>query len=210
MKITTNNDFNNEKTVEFEGITYKNIDDKFLLKNDSKSPVMNSEIINSYYLYEDNTKNLIAMYNVVKGSYNLYDLLTSKNTTTYGFDFKIKNRKELLKDYNISNDIDILEYIVKHRNDKPNIFSSKKDIQINYLIKTFANVMIPVADLSFISGDLEGYMYTFKGTTKNFIYEVHLVDNRGSYGFGFFNGKNSNYFTLNSIKEFLNNVHFND
>jgi hypothetical protein len=140
----------------------------------------------------------------------LYDLLTSENTTAYGFDFKIKNRKELLKEYNISNDIDILKYIIKHYNDEPNVFSSSKDIQINYLIKTFANVMIPVADLSFISGDLEGYMYTFKGATNNLIYEVHLVHNGGFYGFGFFNGKDSNYFTPDSIKEFLNNVHFKD
>lgn len=203
IKITTNRYIDNEKTTEFENVIYKNLEADFVFNKD-KSSSEGSMIFYSYYLNDKVSGNLLALFRV--GSYdNMYDMLTSDDIFTFNFSFKDTNKKQLLQKYDIYNDFDIYKYIVNHYSDEVNVFSSRDEIKLSYLIKTFANVMIPVSTVSLIDGDIKGYILTMN---NNLIYEVHLVHNGGNYAFGFFNGKDSKYFNLDNIKEFLSNVRF--
>lgn len=207
ITITTNSNFNNDDMMEFKNLVYKKPEGDFIY-NEDKSSNESSNPYNSYYLDGVDTENLTALFRVGI-TYNVYEMLTLSDSdiTTFGFSFKGTNKKRILEKYSLENDFDIYKYIVNHYNDKMNILSSKNKIKLNYLIKMYANVAIPVSKISLIDGDLKGYMYTIK---DGLIYEVHIIHDGTNYAFGFFNGKSNNYFNLGDVENFLSNVHFKD
>jgi hypothetical protein len=202
IKITKNSNSNGLQT--FENITYKGLGSNFVL-NEERSSNKEGEKYKTYFLNNDSSENFKAAFKVGGTNYGLYDILTSKDVSIFGFSFKNTNSKELVNKYKINDDYDLIKYIINHYKDSVNVFSSTDEIKMNYLIKTFANVVLPVSQIYLIDGDLKGYMYT---VNNNQLYEVHLIDNGENYWFTFINGKNSEYFAIDDVEEFLSNVDY--
>lgn len=94
-----------------------------------------------------------------------------ENSSPFDVTFKKVNGKKILEKYNLNNDYDIFKYTLEHYDDEVNISSSNNEIKMNYLIKSFINLVILISKISLIKGDLQGYMYTIN---DDLIYEVHL------------------------------------
>lgn len=201
LNVINNDYLEDDEILEFEGITYKNFEDNFVLKEDEN---YNPSIYPyySYYLLEDNSDKYTALFKVGR-TFSVYEIMTSPDTVTFGLSFKGINKKELLKKNNLNNDFDIYKYIVNHYDDKINVFSSRDKIRLNYLIKSYINTVVPTAKISIIEGDIKGIMYNI----KDIVYEVHIVDNEIVYVFGFWNTKENLYFNQDNVMEFISNVH---
>ena len=90
------------------------------------------------------------------------------------------NRKKILEDNSITNDIEFYEYLVKNYPFKSNIFSSVETMKNNYALNTFFDVAIPlVKSLKAIKGDYSGLVYYI----GNDVVEVELFHNNKRYGF---------------------------
>jgi hypothetical protein len=205
ITIIKNNYSSDDKVIGFKDLAYKKIEDNFIYNENNSSSDFERPYF-SYYLDYKDIGNFTALFRIGI-AYNAYEMLTlpSSDISTFGFSFKGTNRKELLQKYNLKNDYDIYKYIIDHYDDNMNIFSSRDKIELNYLIKTYANVAIPNSNINLIKGDVKGYMYT---VSEGALYEVHLINKETNYVFGFFNGKGSKYFTFDKVKEFISNVHF--
>ncbi len=194
----------NESTSNFESLRYPSLEEEFFLDEyNSRSDSLQRF---QSYVIKDEEDNLKATFKIGTIEFNNYDILTSDNYTAIGFKFLPLDREELLKKNEVNNEIDLMKYITKHYKDKVNIFSNTDEIEFNYLIKTFTNIFVPVSKITFITGDLNGYMYTL--VNDNY-YEIHLINGKENYVISFINSIGEKYFTLDDIKEFLSNINFN-
>lgn len=192
IEVKNINNTNNVKT--YLDIIYPAFSDNFQFAKD-KSNNKNS----SYYLYDANDSyTLLAGYTVGTAT-NYYDALVTDSAG------KIVNKnKKLLDTYNISDNFDVVDYLVNHYKDKVNIFSSKNNINIHYLMNSYAN-SLKEGKIRYIEGDLEGFMIISNDGAS---LEVNLVRNDELYYFSFVNGSNNNYFTEESVIGFLNSISF--
>lgn len=192
IKVKSNNNTTNEKT--YLGISYSAFNDNFQFAKD-KSNNKNS----SYNLYDSKDSfTLLAGYTVGNAT-NYYDALVTDSSGNI-----VNKNKKLLDTYNINDNFDIVDYLVNHYKDKVNIFSSKSDINIHYLMNSYANGLNE-GKIRYIEGDLEGFMITSNAGTN---FEVNLVNNEELYHFSFVNGNNATYFTEESVINFLNSISF--
>lgn len=200
--ITLEKNTNLVETTNFENIIYPKLKDNFVLKEDETM----AEGYNyaPYYWYKDNKEKPEAAFKVGEYNYTMYDIISKEDLdiNTFGFSFKNTNDKKLLKKYNITDETSLYKYILKHYKDNVNIFSSRDDMRINYLIKTFAEVALPYSKIYMIDGNYKGYMYVI----GDLIYEVHLIKDNKNYVISFWNGQDKDYFNLDYIKEFLNHI----
>ncbi|HOZ54017.1 MAG TPA: hypothetical protein PKY25_01625 [Bacilli bacterium] len=115
-----------------------------------------------------------------------------------------KDIKKLFKKYNINNEIDLQKYGMKVRKEKINIFSSTSRIKMEYIFGTY----MPISDkLMLIQGDIKGYLISFKDEKKQILYVANIEYNNYIYAFWFKNGT-EDYFSVEKIRQFLNNVEF--
>lgn len=192
IEVKSINNTNNVKT--YLDIIYPAFNDNFEFAKD-KSDDKNS----SYYLYESNDSyTLLASYKVGNAT-NYYDELVTDSSGTI-----VNKNKKLLDIYNINDNFDVVNYLVNHYKDKVNIFSSKNDINIHYLMNSYAN-SLKEGKIRYIEGDLEGFMII---SNDGVSLEVNLVRNNELYYFSFVNGSNTTYFTEESIINFLNSINF--
>jgi len=203
ITIKLNSYDKNNEYIEFGDVAYKNLGNDFVY-SEEKSIINSAYPLYVYCLTNKNTNELDAVFKVSKTD-SAYELLSADVVTSFGSDFKNIDKKALLKKYDFNNDYDVYKYIINNYDKNPSIFSSRDAIELNYLIKTFANTAMPTANITFITGDLSGIMYT---VNNNIVYEVHLTHNKNNYVFSFFNQNNSNYFDLEYVKEFMNNIQF--
>jgi hypothetical protein len=203
INIKTVDILNTEKTSKFENVVYLDIFDNFVL-DETQSSNEGSQRYKTYNL-KDNSGNLKAMFKVGSSDYDYYDILISNDISTFGFNFKNINKKDLVEKFNIKSNVDLIKYIIEHYKDSVNIFSSRDEIEMNYLIKTFTNTIIPVSKINIIDGDINGYMFIVK---DNAYYEIHIIHNKEKYFFTFADATNEEYFTLTDIKKFISKIHF--
>jgi len=192
---------NNDEQLKFKNIIFNKFKDNFEFDEEISSPF--GETYHVYYLNREDLSTYIALFKVGK-TYSIYDLFTVDDVSKYDIDYKNIDRKKLLEKYDLANDTDIINYIISHYKDKLTIFSSQEKIEMNYLIKTIANIIFP-NNITIISGDVMGYMYEIE---ENIDYLVYLNHNNENYFLGFTNNKDNNYFNLDSIKEFISTVKF--
>lgn len=203
ISIKLNGYYDSTDYAEFGDVEYKKLDENFIY--DEKSSIINSAY--PLYVYKHTDKDSGEVNAVFKVSKNdsMYELLTANDITSFGLSFKNTNKKALLEKYNISNDYDVYEYLFSNYNKNPNIFSSCDEIELNYLIKSYANIVIPNAEITLITGDLTGYLYT---VNDDIVYEVHVTYDKKKYVFSFFNQNNSHYFDYKYVEEFIKNIQF--
>lgn len=203
ISIRTVDILDTEKTKQFINVIIPDIFDNFALDETETSNV-GSQRYETYKL-NDNYGNLTAMFKVGTSDYDYYDLLVSEDILTYSVDLKNINRKQLVEKFNINNNVDFIKYVIEHYEDSVNIFSSRDEIAMNYLIKTYTNTIIPISKIDIINGDLNGCMFIIRDKAY---YEIHLLHNEKKYFFTFANGTDNEYFTLDDIKDFISKIHF--
>lgn len=109
------------------------------------------------------------------------------------------NLEKYLDSKNIKNDIDLFKYLVEHRNDKNNIFTSSKKLQDEYSLYNISYIMLPsINSITEIDGDYSGYIFNMKNMK-----EVSILKNNKRYVFMFMN---TNYFTDEKIQDLLNTI----
>ena len=113
------------------------------------------------------------------------ELLSSEDESSNSTNkYNSANRKKLLEDNNITNDIEFYDFIVKNYPLKSNIFTSVETMKMNYAFNTFFDVAIPLVDeLKVIKGDYEGFVYIVGKSTEKPAVEVEVFHNNKRYGF---------------------------
>ena len=156
-----------------------------------------------YVLYDDNGKVKASFW---MGETKTYLDMFKSNSKEYGLNdirFKTINKNYFLEENNISDDLDLVKYIIKHKNSKKNIFTSVHDIKKDYMIKYFAASNLPsLESITEVTGDYRGFIFN----SSNDLKEVSILKNNKRYFFIFIK---LDYFSDNYIKELLNTVIIN-
>ena len=135
--------------------------------------------VNEYFKakYEDDT--VVAFYSLSSAEQYInmldmknFELATDDKTISY---VPTSNSvKKYLNKHNIKDDIDLLNYIKNNYYFKSNLFTSIKNIKMNYLLNTFVDSTLPnIVGITLIAGDVEGYIYNVsavKNLLERFIY----------------------------------------
>ena len=137
-----------------------------------------------------------------------YGKATNKYTTLIqsGIEGKISasDVKSIFSKYNIKNEIDLQKFGLKIKNSKNNILSSASRIKMEYII---TNTMPISQETRFIDGDIKGYLLLIGNGSKGGLYSASIQYKNDIYYFWFANGTQE-YFNIENITEFLNNVQF--
>lgn len=161
------------------------------IRNDFKNYQLSDLFVNDEYessfVSKDNNKTFIS---IGKDRFNIINtFLNSKDTWV----------KDILKENNIKNDLDLLKYIINNKNNKPNIFSSKHEIEFYNLIYNTSLLLYPIPEkITLINGDLPGYILK-----DDDVVNVYLFNDIEKYVLAF---RNLDYFTDDYIKELLNTI----
>ena len=94
-------------------------------------------------------------------AYTYVDILKNDSTLFGTNDKRISNTSftNLLEKNNIHNDIQLFQYLVKHKLKKNNIFTSVKNMKEEYSLQFIVSIMLPTIDhITLIDGDYQGYI----------------------------------------------------
>lgn len=120
----------------------------------------------------------------------------------------IDDRKRIIKENKIENDLDFIRFIKKYKNVKNNIFTSVKKMKENFYVAYFINYNFYKSnDFRFIDGDYVGFMTNNIDNDNKYeprLVEVIIFKNNKRY-FLIFSGRNG-YFNDDNIKEILNSL----
>lgn len=184
LTITTNN--NENSYILFDDIKIKNIFDDFTM-TEQKSNIVK---------YKSNTSSKVSFIARIDKTY-LDMLLTDKN-------IKVKNNE--LRDFftknNITNDIELFEFLSKAKLNCNNIFTSKEEMKNNYIINYIISIALTTGkSISEINGDYIGYAINLQNGK-----EISILANNKRYIFTFIG---NDYFTNDYIQEILNSIEVN-
>ena len=189
----------NQEYLEFKDIKIRNDFKKFTYLED-----VSTKDDLKYVLYDDN-KNRKAAFMIGVGP--TYIEILIKDKTIFANDNHIKekdiNNIELfLKEKNITNDIELFQYIIKHKNSKFNLFTSTKTLKENYILYYLMNIILPNSkSITLIEGAYSGYIFNL----DNGIKEANILYDDKRYVFTFIEDK---YFKDEYIYELLNTILF--
>ncbi len=129
---------------------------------------------------KDENNNTIKVFWML--STDTYVNLLKMDKDFIGTDKKITNLTDFLEKNNINNDIELFNYLSKHKFTKSNIFTSVRKMKENYSIQLMISLIIPTTDsVTLINGDYEGYIFNLEDNTK----EVTILKNDKRYVFVF-------------------------
>ena len=110
------------------------------------------------------------------------------------------NKQKLLKKNNISNDRDLIKFLVNNKNIKNDISTLWINIKENYYISELSELILGNENIfSNIDGDITGYVKNIYTTGHK---EIHILD--GEYDYTFL--LSTNYFSDGLIKELLESI----
>ena len=200
LKIENKNTITKVTLSNEDYLTFDNIKIKNDFKNFTKleEPATTENFV-KYALYDENNETIAAFF-MGKESFT-YEEAFKNDIYIYAEDHeqltKI-NRPDILKRNNINDDIDLINYIIKNKNNKNTIFTSVKQMQENYVTKFFSTIVFPKGSITLIEGDYNGFIFN----TDN-IKECHIIDNGQKYIFTFIK---IDYFSDEKIYELLNTI----
>lgn len=183
LTVKLNNQTNDEK-LSIKGISIKNENHNFVLSNE----ILNTEEVKGFELNDDKSTKILMS----KTLFNFYEAI--------GKDEKWIHK--MMEENNINNDLDLLLYAIKNKDNKPTIFSSIKEMKFyNYIYYLYIQTCsLKLESIKLIDGDLKGYIVETKDMP---IREINLIDNSNKYNITLWNKE---YFTYDYIKELLNTV----
>ena len=112
-----------------------------------------TEDINNEYIYELNNENAISLY-----KYNSLSFISERLSEKRNIDYE-----KIYEKYNISNELDLINYFEENTNKSKNIFQSKETMQINYLANSYINTKFALKDeYYYLEGDLKGIVESEK------------------------------------------------
>lgn len=175
ITISKYNEVSSNEILKYEELSMKNYFVEYIVNQDNPSMKVkydSNHNIESFYII-DKVQQYIEMLNL--NSFNLYEEGDSSN-----YDFSTnESTKSYLRDRNIENDIDLLNYTKSNYYIKNNIFMNKETIKNNYLINSFVEVTLPEFEsVTLINGRLSGYI--INGSSNN-LKEIHLLNNDTQY-----------------------------
>lgn len=191
---------NKEVLKDEEYLSIGDIKMKNIVKDFHASTNPDKTQLGRYTLYDANRK-VKAYLNIAKTD----TLITrfQSNQESYGTDdkrFQTVDRKQILNDHHITNDIEFFEYMVKQKNTKNNLFTSVKEIKERYALHFMATMSLPdLTSITLLDGNYTGYIFHPDNNFK----EINILKNNKRYIFTFYNLE---YFTEDVITEFLNTL----
>lgn len=154
------------------------------------------------YAIEDKQGNKKAFFWIDIATYTYTDILT-RDSILYGDNtskVRTSGIKKYLKKRKITNDIELFQYLEKHKNDKNNLFTSVSDMRNRYSLKTMISIALPsIKNMALIDGDYEGYILNSTSDSKI----ATILKNGKRYSFTFMG---LDYFTDQNIQEILNTI----
>lgn len=156
-----------------------------------------------YLLYNDESK-VEAAFMIGQFNTQLYNINNYSEASNY-YEFNhfpqyISNilRKSFIKKHNINNDIDLIKYIREREKIKCNFFTPIITIKENYFFNFVETNLPDLERITYIEGDLEGYMYE----TESYKQACIIKDNK-IYCLTFYK---LGYFTDDIIKDVLQSL----
>lgn len=193
--ITINTNSNVDNYLTFKNIKIRNDFEKFKKIDESDDML---EYV-KYVLYDENEN---AKAGFVFGISDTYVNMFKEDVTVYGDSIKKINDsglEEFFKKNNITNDIELFEYLKNNKDVKNNIFTSVKQMKNNYTIHLLSSIAFPsLENYTLIEGDYTGYIFNSQN-----IKEVSILKDDKKYTFTFIK---LDYFTDNYINELLNTI----
>ena len=173
------------------------VDDNFIISQDEQLNGYGRAIV--YVLNYKSTQDYDASV-AISSLPDLYSsFITEGAISTFNYDLSTLDIKKMYKEHNINSTKDLYNAWFKDYNKDVNIFSKVSYIKYNYFITNTSLATKHKADT--IRGDLEGYLFT----VNNKIYQATIFIGNEPYEIVFIN-KNSNYFNIDNITEFLRNI----
>ena len=171
ITITKHQEYSNP--FKYENISFKNDFKNYVLKD-------------SIYIKKDNKNNVLSAMSIKKMK-QYYTLLTNSNLKLINNIEKEKeedsfftenDKNNFLKNNNINNDIDLINYIKNNYYLESNIFTSSKKIKQNYIINSFVEICLPTFNsVTLIDGNLSGYILNISDKIK----ELHIIDDENQF-----------------------------
>lgn len=196
-----------EKTEDY--LTFDNIKIKNEFKDFKPLEQQSTKDSKKYGLYNESNE-LIAAFSL--GTTTSYiEMIKSDIAYMFDGDNNYKNisnttLKNIIKNNNITNDIELFKYLKDINNKTNNLFTPIISLKERYAINLVSSVIIPkLNDITQIEGIYEGYIMNLN---DNKIHEVRITNNDKTYALVFFNLKEE-YFTKEDINRLLNTVEFN-
>lgn len=202
---------NNNNKIEQEYLTFKNLQLKDIINNNFQIINKKEQKYPSYdsITYELTSKKTNETANLVISDYDSFcKIFTSKDLMIFAditkndesdIDINAIDRKKFLNKHNITNDLELFEYLAKTKNKKSNIFTSVEEIKGNYLMQCLASISLPkVNNISIIKGKYNGYVLY----VNDKIQEVNILYNDRKYILSLRNMK----LTDEELREFLNSI----
>lgn len=193
-----------EEYLIFKNIKIKNIFAGFESKfNSDEFEFPHSDDSIWYVLKDNETNKQIAAIGFGRGT----SMFEQYNNDAYIFgDERVsetKNMSKVFEKYNIKNDIDLLKFIEKTKNDKNSIFDSIQDMKDFYSIHLLNVVGYSnIEELKLIDGNYEGYMIKHN-MDSGYIKEYNILKDGKRYCLTFIGLE---YFTEEKIQDLLNTL----
>ncbi len=113
------------------------------------------------------------------------------------------DKKKIIDENNIKNDVDLFRFLRSRRNTKTDLFTPVSELKENFALDYFVSLLPCVKQMNLVSGDYMGYSYETNKGNNRYLQVVVLKDNK-SYIF-VFNG-DKKYFTDDYVEEVLNTL----
>lgn len=206
LKITDTMVITKSETEDY--LSFKNIKVKNEFSNFKKLENQYSEDTIKYVLHDENNNVKASFWMGTTVSY--IDTFRNDSSIFFTYGKRITNDTliEILDENKVTNDIQLLNYLVSMKNVKNNIFTSVKAMKKNYAIQFMVAAMMPqIESVTMIDGDYTGFIYNMKqqGSLSN-VYEARIISDNKVYFFTFLS--KDDYFSKQDINRILNSVEF--
>ena len=157
--------------------------DNISFRNDFKDYTKNDH---DWYIKRDKNNEVIAAIYLTKME-QYHNLLTDGNLEMFNDDdkkeivnkfFTEEDRDAFLKENNINNDIDLMNYIKDNYYLKNNLLTCSKRMKQNYIVNSFVEISLPTfSKITLIKGDLSGYIFHANENIR----QVHILSDDYQY-----------------------------
>jgi len=113
-----------------------------------------------------------------------------------------KTIEQIIEKNNLTNDIDLFNYIKTYQFSKKGFFTSIEKIKIDYVVNDYILMSIPsFSKIIYITGDYNGYIYELERG-----YEVVLEKDSKQYVFVFANYPGTSYYTKEKVYDLISTI----
>lgn len=183
-----------DRNIYYNDVSIRDIFDKYYFDED----------YNKYFLY-DSEGNFLESYSVSIGD-TYYDIFLNGYNKYYNGKDDIFNYDELskiLEKNNIKSDSDLITFLFDNVNNKSNIFTSFKNIKLNYYIKEFVKNAFPlINNFDLIDGYVDGFIIYDNNSEEGENINVNIYTETDRYVLTF----NGSELSVNDIVDLLGTV----